>query len=69
MLALILCIHLNCVDTFLLVISTDVSAAVTGLVPSTSEGPPPLPGQCFQSLSLPVDAHVSDKLRGKKSEG
>lgn len=43
----------------------DVSAAVTGLVPFTSEGPPPVPGQCFQSVSLPVDAHVSDKLREK----
>ena len=43
----------------------DVSAAVTGLVPSTSEGPPPVPGQCFQSVSLPLDARVSDKLRGK----
>lgn len=29
---------------------TDVSAAVTGLVPSTSEGPPPVPAQCFQSV-------------------
>lgn len=29
----------------------DVSAAVTGLVPSTSEGPPPVSGQCFQSVS------------------
>ena len=43
----------------------DVSAAVTGLVPSTSEGPPPVPGQCFQSVSLPVDARVSEKLREK----
>ena len=41
----------------------DVSAAVTGLVPSTSERPPPVPGQCFQSVSLPVDARVSEKLR------
>ena len=39
-----------------------VSNAVTGLVPSTSEGPPPLPGQCFQSVGLPVDARVSEKL-------
>ena len=39
----------------------DVSAAVTGLVPSTSERPPPVPGQCFQSVSLPVDARVSEK--------
>ena len=45
----------------------DVSAAVTGLVPSTSGGPPP--GQCFQSVSLPVDARVSDKLREKNLEG
>ena len=43
----------------------DVSAAVTDLVPSTSEGPPPVPGQCFQSVSLPVDARVSEKLWGK----
>ena len=43
----------------------DVSAAVTGLVPSTSEGPPSTPGQCFQSVSLPVDARVSEKLREK----
>ena len=43
----------------------DVSAAVTGLVPSTSERPPPVPGQCFQSVSLPVDARVSEKLREK----
>ena len=42
-----------------------VSNAVTGLVPSTSEGPPPLPGQCFQSVGLPVDARVSEKLREK----
>ena len=42
-----------------------VSNAVTGLLPSTSEGPPPLPGQCFQSVGLPVDARVSDKLREK----
>jgi len=42
-----------------------VSHAVTGLVPSTSEGPPPLPGQCFQSVGLPVDARVSEKLREK----
>ena len=43
----------------------DVSAAMTGLVPSTTEGPPQVPGQCFQSVSLPVDARVSDKLREK----
>ena len=42
-----------------------VSNAVTGLVPSTPEGPPPLPGQCFQSVGLPVDARVSEKLREK----
>jgi len=42
-----------------------VSNAVTGLVPSTSEGPPPLPGQCFQSVGLPVDARVSEKLQEK----
>ena len=42
-----------------------VSHAMTGLVPSTSEGPPPLPGQCFQSVGLPVDARVSEKLREK----
>ena len=42
-----------------------VSNAVTGLLPSTSEGPPPLPGQCFQSVGLPVDARVSEKLREK----
>lgn len=47
----------------------DVSAAVTGLVPSTSGGPPPVPGQCFQSVSLPVNARVSDKLREKNLEG
>ena len=41
----------------------NVSAAVTGLVPSTSGGPPPVPGQCFQSVGLPVDARVTDKLR------
>ena len=43
----------------------DVSAAVMALVPSSSEGPPPIPGQCFQSVSLPVNARVSEKLRGK----
>ena len=43
----------------------NVSAAVTGLVPSTSGGPQPVPGQCFQSVGLPVDARVSDKLREK----
>ena len=41
------------------------SAAVMGLVPSTSEGPPQVPGQCFQSVALPVDARVTDKLREK----
>ena len=46
-------------------ILADVSAAVTGLVPSTSEGLPPLQDQCFQSVSLPVDAGVSGKLREK----
>ena len=43
----------------------DVSVAMTGLVPSTSEGPPPVPGQCFQSVSLTVNARGSDKLREK----
>ena len=43
----------------------DVSAAVTGLVASTSKEPPPIPGHCLQSVSLPVDARVSDKLREK----
>ena len=37
------------------------SAAVIGLIPSTSDGPPQVPGQCFQSVALPVDAHVTDK--------
>jgi len=46
----------------------DVLAAVTGLVPSTSEGPPPVPGQCFQSVSLPVDARLSEN-KGKNLEG
>lgn len=36
-----------------------------GLVPSTSDGPPQVPGQCFQSVALPVDARVTDKLREK----
>lgn len=41
------------------------SAAMMGLVPSTSDGPPQVPGQCFQSVALPVDARVTDKLREK----
>ena len=41
------------------------SAAVMGLIPSTSDGPPQVPGQCFQSVALPVDARVTDKLRDK----
>ena len=41
------------------------SATVMGLIPSTSDGPPQVPGQCFQSVALPVDAHVTDKLREK----
>ena len=36
-----------------------------GLVPSTSDGPPQVPGQCLQSVALPVDARVTDKLREK----
>lgn len=43
----------------------NVSTTVTGLVPSTSGGPPPVPGQFFQSVGLPVDARVTDKLREK----
>ena len=33
-----------------------------GLIPSTSDGLPQVPGQCFQSVALPVDARVTDKL-------
>ena len=44
---------------------TNVSTSVTGLVPSTSGGPPPVPGQFFQSVGLPVDASVTDKLQEK----
>ena len=36
-----------------------------GLVPSTSDGPPQVPGLCFQSVALPVDARVTDKLHEK----
>ena len=43
-----------------------VSAAVTGLSPSVpSQASPLVPGQLFQSVSLPVDARVSAKLRAK----
>jgi len=43
----------------------NVSTVVTGLVPSTSRGPPLVPGQFFQSVGLPIDAHVTDKLGEK----
>ena len=41
----------------------NASAAVTGLSPSVStQASPPVPGQLFQSVSLPVDARVSEKF-------
>ena len=43
----------------------NVSTTLTGLVPSTSGGSPPVLGQFFLSLGLPVDARVTDKLWGK----
>ena len=41
----------------------DASATLMGLVPS--DGPPQVPGQCFQSVALPVDCRVTDKLKEK----
>ena len=41
----------------------DASATLISLVPS--EGPPQVPGQCFQSVALPVDCRVTDKLKEK----
>ena len=44
----------------------DASVAVTGLPPQvTSPDTPVVPGQLFESVGLPVDVRVSDKLRAK----
>ena len=41
----------------------DASATLMGLAPS--DGPPQVPGQCFQSVALPVDCPVTEKLKEK----
>ena len=42
----------------------NVSAALTGLMPQVSASNP-VPGQLFQSVSLPVNARLSEKIRAK----
>ena len=42
----------------------DASTALTGLIPLVSASNP-VPGQLFQSVSLPVDARLSEKIRAK----
>ena len=41
----------------------DASATLMVLVPS--DGPPQAPGECFQSVALPVDCRVTDKVKEK----
>ena len=42
----------------------NASTALTGLIPQVSASNP-VPGQLFQSVSLPVDACLSEKIRAK----
>ncbi|CAH3028687.1 unnamed protein product [Porites evermanni] len=42
----------------------NASTALTGLIPQVSASNP-VPGQLFQSVSLPVDARLSEKVRAK----